>query len=243
MTNKTRNLAMNSRLALAAALVLAIFGARWTLARQLRATRGGETVPLNHPLKEFPYRIGYWTGSDLPVDPEILRVSGADDYLQRCYVHPSGERIALWMNYSKDSADQFHYPTVCMTGAGWEEEESTRKRMTLCERQIATEDAVLVQSVPALRLYFSKMDNRKYVHYWYYLLGEDHVDRFMRLLSPKNRIFLRGRRNSSLTVEVFSLSTRPNPQLLDEVAIQVAKELDKWIPQGSEASCELGASN
>ena len=72
---------------------------------------------------------------------------------------------------------------------------------------------------------------------WYYLIGEDPIDKQMRAASRYARVFLRGRQNPSLTVEVFSQSPSPDSALLDAFAKLVAAELDKWTPPGTETCC------
>lgn len=220
------------RLVAALAILLIGVGGQFVLARQVARLRSPASECLARPLAEFPDRIGPWVGADLAINPKIVSDIKIDDYLQRVYTDPSGERLVLWMSFSTRSTDQYHYPTVCMQGAGWREDESQRARLAADSPGAATMH----------RLWFAKPERAQLVYYWYYLIGEDGVDRWMRQFSQASRAFLRGRRNASLTVEVFSQSQPPDAALLDEFARQVAERLREVVPEGSEMACELGAN-
>ena len=227
------------RLALAVGLFAAGAAGKSALASYVAELRTKETAKIERKLAEFPKNIGAWIGSDVPANPQILKDIKSDDHINRAYVHPSGERVVLWFNYSGRSLDQYHYPSVCMTGAGWQEDESQRRTVGFEEMRQGKPDA----PPPAhCRMSFSRVQEKAYVLYWYYLIGEDPIDRTMRSASRYARVFLRGRQNPSLTVEVFSQSANPDAKLLDEFAKFVALELEQWTPPGTETSCELGAT-
>jgi EpsI family protein len=213
---------------------LAVFGlgaaGKLAFAREVAALRDRERAALERPVAEFPARIGPWTRvRAVETNAKMLADIKSDGYLNAEYLHPSGERATLWINYSAKSYDQYHYPTVCLNGAGWEETENARTQLAL-------------GTAPAMRQRFVKQQDVQTVYYWYYLIGEDPVDRKLRELSKYARAFLRGRRNASLTVEVFSGSPNPRTESLDAFAAGVAKELSGWMPPGTEACCELGAT-
>jgi hypothetical protein len=144
------------------------------------------------------------------------------------------------MNYSVRSADQYHYPTVCMTGAGWEESEGRRELRRMAD-SLPDDRRSGAQDFPYVRLVFNRRGDVKHVYYWYYLLGEDPVDRTMRSMTTYARVFLRGRRSGSMTIEVFSQNEKPSEALLDEFTRDVARELKSFLPVGTDADCSLGA--
>lgn len=230
------------RLVIAVCLLAAAIGGQTVLARQAEYWRQVGDQQLTRPLNQFPARLGHWIGSDLAVDPGMIKGIKIDDYLQRVYVHPSGERLVLWMSYSQRSLDQYHYPTVCMQGSGWIEEEA--KRSVLVCPQCSDETCVVgaQSNVPVSRMLFNRRQNRQYVYYWYYLIGEDQIDQLMRQFTQVSRVFLRGRRNASLTIEVFSQAAHPNPELLDEFVKLATKSIEEWTPPGTLAACDLGAN-
>jgi EpsI family protein len=230
-----------TRTALVVGLLAAVVGGEWLVASVIPASRRGESPGLSRPLAEFPYRIGLWTGEDKPLDPELERVLKSDDRINRTYVHPSGERVVLWMNYSKRSTDQYHYPSVCLTGNGWEEEEGARHRIGV-DGCLPPGDSGVEKSMTMLRQHFHRRGDRIVVHYWYFLLGEDPVDTMLRKLTPYSRAFIRGRRNGSVTIEVFSESDKPDLERLDDFAKQVSQRMRDWLPPGTDGDCSLGAS-
>lgn len=79
-------------------------------------------VPADHrALREFPDRIGGLYSRDLPIDPDVATVIGADDYINREY-RGSEQPIELYFGYYKDqrSGDAIHSPKNCLPGQGWE---------------------------------------------------------------------------------------------------------------------------
>ncbi|MFO0949090.1 MAG: EpsI family protein [Planctomycetota bacterium] len=215
---------------LAAALLLATgTGGRWAFAHWILEPRQ-ETVTLHRPLQAFPARVGEWYGTDVDADPLMIRDIKIDAYLQRAYVHSSGERVMLWMSYSTRSTDQYHYPTVCMRGKGWAEEEASRGLVGISEGDAA------------VRFEFVRDAQRQVVYYWYYLLGEEPIDRWMRQMGRGARGFLRGRRNGSMTVELFSMSEHPDRARLDEFARRVNLELGDWLPDETVVGHEPSAA-
>lgn len=234
------------RLSYALVLLGACVGGQYALASRLGELRGAAAVPLVRPLDEFPDYLGDWTGAELPADDRlkaIVEKIRCDAYMQRVYVHRSGEKVVLWMNYSTRSTDQFHYPTVCMVAGGWEEDEAARSRIEADAKAMAPKlDAGLLDHIPIMRMLFNRRAERQAVYYWYYLMGEDKIDKVMRRLSQSSRAFLRGRRNTSLTVEVFSQSPAPDVKLLDDFARRVSIQMIGWMPKGTESACELGAN-
>jgi EpsI family protein len=227
------------RLAVAVGLFAACTVGKSVLASKVSAIRAKEAPTIDRKLADFPRTLGKWVGNDVPADAQMLKDIKSDDYMNRAYTHPSGERVVLWFNYSARSLDQYHYPIVCMRGAGWQEDESQRSIVPFAGVSSAKPDAPRPANC---RMFFNRNQEKTYVLYWYYLIGEDPIDKQMRVASRYARVFLRGRQNPSLTVEVFSQSPNPDPVKLEEFATLVAAELDKWTPPGTETCCELGAT-
>ena len=234
-------MSVQSRLMLVVALLIVGLGGKSMLAHHLENLDEGRPSGPTRPLAELPVQIGDWVGSEFPANPEILDLMKLDDHLQRIYRHPSGEEVVLWISHSANSRDAYHYPTVCMQGNGWEEEES--ERATLPVMIHSSNNAPDEPSMSQVRFRFKKEgEPRQFVYYWYYLIGESSIDEAMRRLSQSTRLFLRGRTNGSMTVEIFSRSEVADPALMDEFAKQVAVELDQFLPEKTRAESELGAN-
>lgn len=225
-------MALSIRLLIASGMLLSGAVTSELSRRHFDAVSSGSSELLR-PLHAFPSQIGAWIGTDEPADPKMIADIKIDQYLQRRYTHPSGAQVIVWMSYSQRSLDQYHYPTVCMQGIGWTEEEH--------RRELHGQPGSLAEP-ERMRMYFARDGAVQSIHYWYYLLGEGPLDRWMRTLSQTSRAFLRGRRNGSLTVEVFSQSADPDDALIGALTSEIARLLTQWVPPGSEADCALGAA-
>ena len=51
-------------------------------------------IELPVPLSVFPAQIGAWVGKDVPIPPNIQRVAGNDDFLNRLYINESANHWA-----------------------------------------------------------------------------------------------------------------------------------------------------
>jgi EpsI family protein len=71
----------------------------------------------------FPSQLGSWqAGPHKPLEPEVERALGANDYLSLSLVQPgSGAPVDLFMAYyNNQSRGGVHSPEVCLPGAEWE---------------------------------------------------------------------------------------------------------------------------
>ena len=83
---------------------------------------GAESVPPRAALATLPMSLNGWMGHDLPAwDEEVLNVLGADEYVNRRYLHASG-MADLYVGYyrSQRQGDSIHSPQNCLPGAGWQ---------------------------------------------------------------------------------------------------------------------------
>ena len=88
------------RLAVAVGLFAACTAGKSVLAAKVSAIRAKETPTIDRKLADFPRTLGNWVGNDVPADAQMLKDIKSDDYMNRAYTHPSGERVVLWFNYS-----------------------------------------------------------------------------------------------------------------------------------------------
>lgn len=80
----------------------------------------------------FPMTIGPWRAIvDPPMEDDVLKVLGVDDYLSRVYYKPDGAAVGLYMGYygSQRQGDTIHSPLNCLPGAGWEPVSEGRLRI------------------------------------------------------------------------------------------------------------------
>ena len=102
----------------AAAVVTALAGGAWTL---VDAREEGVVVDRT-PFAAFPMRIGEWSGYSSFLEPEIVEVLGADDYINATYSSPGGHSVNFFSAFyrSQTRGEGIHSPEVCIPGDGWE---------------------------------------------------------------------------------------------------------------------------
>ena len=88
-------------------------------------------TPLRKPLAELPLALGGWTGRDVTQDPEVVKVAGADDQLNRVYRSPlTGEIVSVYLAYYGDARPRVgHHPEVCYPAFGWKKERKSEERV------------------------------------------------------------------------------------------------------------------
>jgi EpsI family protein len=112
----------------------------------------------------FPPTVGRWSEAESqPLAPDVLKVLGVDDYMNRVYAVSPRDYAALYIGYyrAQRQDDQIHSPLNCLPGSGWEP----------IARQYTT---VLVPGAPGQssplrvnRLLVEKGIDRQLVLYWY----------------------------------------------------------------------------
>jgi EpsI family protein len=110
---------MKSPLARAAVVCLLLAATSVFLAN----ARKNELPVTRSTFANFPMEIASWRAIvDPPMDEDVLKVLGADDYLSRVYYKPSGAAVGLYMGFygSQRQGDTIHSPMNCLPGAGWE---------------------------------------------------------------------------------------------------------------------------
>jgi EpsI family protein len=102
---------------------LALFGCMAATALFMANARVSE-VPINRTtFASFPMTLDGWRAvNDPPMEEDILKVLGVDDYLSRAYFRPDGAAVGLYMGFyaSQRQGDTIHSPLNCLPGAGWE---------------------------------------------------------------------------------------------------------------------------
>lgn len=101
-------------------------------AATLRLRGDVDRVPPSEPLSLFPETIGSWTGTDIPLEAEVLQVLGKGFFLNRIYMPPNAggaagaaarasEAVGLFIGYfpTQRTGQAIHSPQNCLPGAGW----------------------------------------------------------------------------------------------------------------------------
>ena len=71
-------------------------------------------------LSQFPVQLGQWSGRDVPLDADIVKLAAVDDHLNREYVG-GGREVGLYVGYyrSQRQGESLHSPLFCLPGSGW----------------------------------------------------------------------------------------------------------------------------
>ena len=115
----------------------------------------------------FPMQIGAWRAVvDPPIDADVLRVLGVDDYLSRVY-YQQNRAVGLYMGFygSQRQGDTMHSPMNCLPGAGWEPVSEGRLDITNVDGA--------GRNITVNRYVIQKGLDRNLVLYWYH--GRDRV--------------------------------------------------------------------
>jgi EpsI family protein len=149
---------MNSIMVRALALCLVLAATTVFLANARRA----ETLVTRTSFDTFPRDIGAWKSIvDPPMEKQVLKVLGVDDYLSRVYYQPNGAAVGLYMGFygSQRQGDTIHSPLNCLPGAGWEPVSAGRLQITDADGQ--------GRDITVNRYVVQKGLDRQLVLYWY----------------------------------------------------------------------------
>jgi EpsI family protein len=128
----------------------------------LANARRAESKAPRTEFASFPMSIDGWRAiNNPPMEPEVLAVLGADDYLSRVYYRPDGTAVGLYLGYhgSQRQGDTIHSPLNCLPGAGWEP--VSQGRLPIANVDGAARDIVVNRYV------IQKGLDRQLVLYWY----------------------------------------------------------------------------
>ena len=208
---------------LARATVVAVLLLTTSLA--IDRTAGVQAVPLAEPLSTIPTSIDGWTGQDLPGwDESVIKVLGADEYVNRRYVRDGRAVADLYVGYygSQRQGDAIHSPQNCLPGSGWEPVSDERVNIAVPEAGTIRVNRYVVQ----------KDLDKQVVLYWYQgrgrVIANEYTNRAYLIVDS-----LRLRRNDGALVRVMSpVVTTTNAAARDAAsfAASVFPRLTQVIP-------------
>jgi EpsI family protein len=119
------------------------------------------------PLALLPMEIREWQGRDLPLDEEVIRVAGVDDYLNRHYVSAGGG-VGLYVGFyqTQRQGRTIHSPLNCLPGAGWNP--VSRSHLNV---EVASSGSAPKRAIEINRIVIESGMNRQLVLYWYQAHG------------------------------------------------------------------------
>ena len=184
-------------------------------------------IPVSRqPFSQFPMTMAGWRAVvDPPLEPEILKVLGVDDYLSRVYYQPSGEAAGLYMGFygSQRQGDTIHSPQNCLPGAGWEAISEGRLEMTNVDGR--------GRDISVNRYVIQKGLDRQLVLYWYQGRGRVVASEYTsRALLIKDAI-VSNRTDGSLVRVIVPASDMAKADTLAQEFVRVIfPSLDSYLP-------------
>ena len=114
-------------------------------------------------LQALPLEIDGWSSADIPIEPRLVKASGADNYLNRVYSGADGE-AGLYVGYfrSQRAGDSVHSPKNCLPGGGWQAVRAGRAWLPTADGRASAVNLYLVENA----------GQRVVVLYWYQSHGE-----------------------------------------------------------------------
>lgn len=81
-----------------------------------------QVIPERPGLITYPLQVDQWRGAPSVVEPHIVDLLGADDYLLVDFDAGDEPAVNLWAAYYNSllGGSYIHSPTTCLPGAGWE---------------------------------------------------------------------------------------------------------------------------
>ena len=136
-----------------------------------RATKS-EATPLRAPLADFPMNLTGWKGQSAgDLEPKILAVLGASEYLNRVYTAGAGAPdVGLYVGYYKSQrqGESMHSPMNCLPGSGWQPVASGRATIAIPPDSAVTAGlGSVASSIEVNRYVVQKGLDKLLVLYWY----------------------------------------------------------------------------
>jgi EpsI family protein len=90
-------------------------------------------VKVRGGIGSFPLVFADWKGESVPVSPEIIEASGAEESFEGYYKNSRYENVSLYIGYRStaflENENFFHSPTVCLPSSGWEVSELKKHKI------------------------------------------------------------------------------------------------------------------
>ena len=163
----------------------------------LHGVSHGEAVVLHQPIRELPYSLGSWTGTEQPLDEQIVQAVGVSDYTNRIYSSQAG-LAQLYVGYyaSQRTGDTIHSPKNCLPGAGWDPIQSGTIDISVSGgRQIIVNEYVIQQGLEKAMVFYWYQDRGRVIASEYsakFWMVADAISRnrtdgaLVRLVTPMN---------------------------------------------------------
>jgi EpsI family protein len=132
----------------------------------LHSVSHGETVVPHQPLRDLPYSLDNWTGTEQPFEARIIQAVGVSDYTNRVYSSQQGGFAQLYIGYyaSQRTGDTIHSPKNCLPGAGWDPIQSGYATIPISGgRLIVVNEYVIQQGLDKMLVFYWYQDRGRVI--------------------------------------------------------------------------------
>jgi exosortase D (VPLPA-CTERM-specific) len=128
-------------------------------------------IPERQEFSTLPFEFEGWTSRQSVLEPVMVEVLGADDYIITDMTGPEGEQVNLYIAYldAQRGERSWHSPQQCLPGGGW----------VITSNDIVTATQANGEPWPYNRLIIEQNDNRILVNYWYDQRGRKMANEFV----------------------------------------------------------------
>jgi EpsI family protein len=136
------------------------------------ARGSADVIPVSEPLPQLPRLIDGWSGTDVQIDQDTLKVLGTGNFLSRIYaLDGQPQSIDLFVAYfpTQRTGVTIHSPKNCLPGAGWAFESSQYVDLKDANGQPhRVGEYVIVNG-----------DNKRFAIYWYQAHGRSVASEYL----------------------------------------------------------------
>jgi EpsI family protein len=135
------------------------------LVQSIHSGHNVEVVEKN--MDKFPYEIGYYRGTDIEMNNEVVNELNTDVYIFRRYVEEQGGEITLYIGYygTRKGGRTGHNPNACYPGSGWSILRQSKKDVSVSVD--GETRSIRVNSMEVA----SRGDLNRLVYHWYQSQG------------------------------------------------------------------------
>jgi EpsI family protein len=190
-----------------------------------------EVHPPRLPLKQFPAQLGPWTGTDIPIAPDVLDILGrGGEYVNRDYrvdgndAQPAPEVFIAYYP-SQRTGETPHSPQHCLPGAGY--------------AAVANDTISLSypghEPFPANRFVVARGNDRKLVLYWFWTHDRGIASEYLaKYYLIRDSIWMK-RSDGAMVRIIVGMNPGESPSVAEQRALPFVElllpHLDDYIPR------------
>jgi exosortase D (VPLPA-CTERM-specific) len=119
-------------------------------------------IDIKDGITSFPLSFNVWKGKAEELDPEIIKLSGAENSFNATYEDTSNHIVSLYIGYRGspfvESENFFHSPSVCLPSSGWK---------TLASQKHAVNNVQKFGKIIVQAMLVDKLGQKQLVYFWF----------------------------------------------------------------------------